>query len=205
MRNRPKLELSRLRIALDQLINLSSSTATGAIQSIEYFSSFYTSTLINHQQSINQPTMKSFALFITAAIVASTAAINEPVASPTAAIEHELAAIEISAAIVESAATINDNEPVASPTAVIAIEHELAAYERQLGVDVTGTPTEIPGRPTATGVSLIPTFYSSCVESRGGCFISPLDALALMICGHHETSCAHVLCGVWRRHLSGVE
>ena len=55
--------------------------------------------------------MKSFQAVILAAIVASSAAINEPVASPTA-----------------------------------AIERELAAYERQLGTDVTGTPTEIPDR-----------------------------------------------------------
>jgi len=38
--------------------------------------------------------MKSFTLFISAAIVASAAAINEPVASPTAAIERELAEYE---------------------------------------------------------------------------------------------------------------
>ena len=62
--------------------------------------------------------MKSFTLFISAAIVASSsAAINEPVASPTA-----------------------------------AVERELAEYERQLGTDVTGTPTATPGRPTS-GVS----------------------------------------------------
>ena len=38
--------------------------------------------------------MKSFQAVIIAAIVASSAAINEPVASPTAAIERELAEYE---------------------------------------------------------------------------------------------------------------
>ena len=38
--------------------------------------------------------MKSFALFVSAAIVAAASAINEPVASPTAAIERELAEYE---------------------------------------------------------------------------------------------------------------
>ena len=38
--------------------------------------------------------MKSFQAVILAAIVASSAAINEPVASPTAAIERELAEYE---------------------------------------------------------------------------------------------------------------
>ena len=38
--------------------------------------------------------MKSFTLFISAAIVASSAAINEPVSSPTAAVERELAEYE---------------------------------------------------------------------------------------------------------------
>ena len=38
--------------------------------------------------------MKSFTLFICAAIVAATSAIHEPVASPTAAIERELAEFE---------------------------------------------------------------------------------------------------------------
>jgi len=61
--------------------------------------------------------MKSFQAVIIAALAISTAAINEPVASPTA-----------------------------------AIERELAEYERQLGTDVTGTPTATPGRPTG-GVS----------------------------------------------------
>ncbi len=42
-------------------------------------------------------------------------------------------------------------EPVASPTA--AIERELAKYERELGTDVTSTPTATPGRPTG-GVSI---------------------------------------------------
>jgi hypothetical protein len=63
--------------------------------------------------------MKSFQAVIVAAIVASSAAINEPVASPTA-----------------------------------AIERELAEYERQLGTDITGAPTETPPRPTS-GVSLL--------------------------------------------------
>ena len=56
----------------------------------------------------------------------------------------------IIAALAVSAAAIN--EPVASPTA--AVERELASYERQLGTDVTGTPTETPPRPTG-GVSTI--------------------------------------------------
>ena len=38
--------------------------------------------------------MKSFTLLITASLIASSAAINEPVASPTAAIERELAEYE---------------------------------------------------------------------------------------------------------------
>ena len=62
--------------------------------------------------------MKSFTLFVSAAIVAAASAINEPVASPTA-----------------------------------DVDRELAEYERQLGTDVTGAPTEVPGRPTG-GVSL---------------------------------------------------
>eukprot|EP00984_Skeletonema_dohrnii_P031882 scaffold24970_cov142-Skeletonema_dohrnii-CCMP3373.AAC.2 len=66
----------------------------------------------------------------------------------------------IIAAIAVSAAAIN--EPVASPTA--AIERELAEYERQLGTDVTGAPTDIPPRPT--GVSL--QQYMHPMESRGG-------------------------------------
>ena len=61
--------------------------------------------------------MKSFQAVIVAALAVSSAAINEPVSSPTA-----------------------------------AIERELAEYERQLGTDVTGIPTNTPGRPT--GVSL---------------------------------------------------
>ena len=61
--------------------------------------------------------MKSFQAVILAAIVASSAAVNEPVASPTA-----------------------------------AIERELAEYERQLGTDVTGTPTATPGRPTSVSL-----------------------------------------------------
>ena len=61
--------------------------------------------------------MKSFQAVIVAALAVSSAAINEPVASPTA-----------------------------------ALERELAEYERELGTDVTGTPTATPGRPTS-GVS----------------------------------------------------
>lgn len=61
--------------------------------------------------------MKSFQAIVIAAIAASSAAVNVPVPSPTA-----------------------------------AIERELAEYERQLGTDVTGTPTETPPRPTG-GVS----------------------------------------------------
>ena len=79
--------------------------------------------------------MKSFTLFISAAIVASSAAINEPVASPTA-----------------------------------AVERELAEYERQLGTDVTGTPTATPGRPTS-GVSTSYFIYQltffEAVHQRG--------------------------------------
>eukprot|EP00984_Skeletonema_dohrnii_P032993 scaffold28254_cov97-Skeletonema_dohrnii-CCMP3373.AAC.1 len=85
--------------------------------------------------------MKSFALFISAAIVASAAAINEPVASPTD-----------------------------------AIERELAEYERQLGTDVTGSPTATPGRPTG-GVSLL-------LYIRGGRLVLPL------MDGNMNTSCA---------------
>ena len=66
---------------------------------------------------LHYPIMKSFQAVIIAAIAVSAAAINEPVASPTA-----------------------------------AIERELAEYERQLGTDITGTPTMSPGRPT-DGVS----------------------------------------------------
>ena len=69
--------------------------------------------------------MKSFTLLISAAIVASSAAINEPVSSPTA-----------------------------------AVERELVEYERQLGTDVTGTPTATPGRPTG-GVSY--NMYTSSI------------------------------------------
>jgi hypothetical protein len=63
--------------------------------------------------------MKSFTVFIAATIVAAASAINEPVASPVA-----------------------------------AVERELAEYERQLGTDITGTPTVTPPRPTS-GVSAI--------------------------------------------------
>ena len=38
--------------------------------------------------------MKSFIVFIGAALIAAVSAVNEPVASPTAAIEAELAAFE---------------------------------------------------------------------------------------------------------------
>ncbi len=60
--------------------------------------------------------MKSFQAVIIAALAVSSAAINEPVASPTS-----------------------------------AIEREFSEYERQLGTDVTGTPTATPGRPTPGG------------------------------------------------------
>ena len=60
--------------------------------------------------------MKSFQAVIIAAIVASSAAINEPVASPT-----------------------------------LAIERELAEYERQLGTDVSPAPT---GADRPSNVSL---------------------------------------------------
>ena len=72
-----------------------------------------------HQHSL-YPIMKSFQAVIIAAIVASSAAINEPVASPTA-----------------------------------AIERELAAYERQLGTDVTAAPTDIPGRSMVSYFSTV--------------------------------------------------
>ena len=49
----------------------------------------------------------------------------------------------IIAALAISAAAIN--EPVASPT--LAIERELAEYERQLGTDVSPAPTGVD-RPT---------------------------------------------------------
>ena len=49
----------------------------------------------------------------------------------------------IIAALAVSAAAIN--EPVASPT--LAIERELAEYERQLGTDVSPAPTGVD-RPT---------------------------------------------------------
>jgi hypothetical protein len=64
--------------------------------------------------------MKSFQAVIIAAIVASSVAINEPVASPSA-----------------------------------AIERELAEYERQLGTDITGTPTGMPPRPTPVSLLFI--------------------------------------------------
>ena len=60
------------------------------------------------------------------------------------------AVILVALALATSSAAVNVNVPVPSPTA--AIERELAEYERQLGTDVTGTPTNTPGRPT--GVSL---------------------------------------------------
>ena len=58
------------------------------------------------------------------------------------------------AAIVTGAAAIN--EPVASPT--VAIEAEVAEFERQLGTDASGYPTETPRRPS--GVSFF-LFLSS--------------------------------------------
>jgi hypothetical protein len=70
--------------------------------------------------SLYSPTMKSFQAVIIAAIVASSVAINEPVASPSA-----------------------------------AIERELAEYERQLGTDITGTPTGMPPRPTPVSLLFI--------------------------------------------------
>ena len=60
----------------------------------------------------------------------------------------------ILSAIITGAAAIN--EPVASPT--VAIEAELAEFERQLGTNTTGTPTGTPRRPS--GVSFF-LFLSS--------------------------------------------
>ena len=56
----------------------------------------------------------------------------------------------LSTLIIASASAIN--EPVASPTAAMGIERDLQEYERLLGTDFTGAPSEVPGRPTA-GVS----------------------------------------------------
>jgi hypothetical protein len=64
-------------------------------------------------------------------------------------------AVIIAAIVVASVAI---NEPVASSTA--DIERELAEYERQLGTDITGTPTGTPPRPTP-GVSLLSIWSSS--------------------------------------------
>eukprot|EP00573_Skeletonema_grethae_P000616 CAMPEP_0201686000 /NCGR_PEP_ID=MMETSP0578-20130828/601_1 /ASSEMBLY_ACC=CAM_ASM_000663 /TAXON_ID=267565 /ORGANISM="Skeletonema grethea, Strain CCMP 1804" /LENGTH=80 /DNA_ID=CAMNT_0048169987 /DNA_START=53 /DNA_END=291 /DNA_ORIENTATION=+ len=77
--------------------------------------------------------MKSFQAVIVAAIVASSAAINEPVSSPTA-----------------------------------AVERELAEYERQLGTDVTGTPTATPGRPTSGSYSYSTSMSYSGKAGKGG-------------------------------------
>jgi hypothetical protein len=62
----------------------------------------------------------------------------------------------ICATIVASSAAAN--EPFASPT--LDIERELAEYERQLGTDITGTPTGTPPRPTP-GVSILSIWSSS--------------------------------------------
>jgi len=67
--------------------------------------------------------MKSFQAVIIASIVASSVAINEPVASPSA-----------------------------------AIERELAEYERQLGTDITETPTKFK-RPTTRRPSIVSLYY----------------------------------------------
>jgi ABC-type sulfate transport system permease component len=67
-------------------------------------------------------------------------------------------AVIIAAIVVASVAI---NEPVASSTA--DIERELAEYERQLGTDITGTPTGTPPRPTP-GVSLL------SIWSSAGCY-----------------------------------
>ena len=82
--------------------------------------------------------MKSFQAVIIAALAISTAAINEPVASPTA-----------------------------------AIKRELAEYERQLGTDVTGTPTANPGRPTdrPDGVSSSFFYVLSCLRAETACLL----------------------------------
>mmetsp|Transcript_2510 Transcript_2510/g.3920 ORF Transcript_2510/g.3920 Transcript_2510/m.3920 type:complete len:140 (-) Transcript_2510:231-650(-) len=69
----------------------------------------------------------------------------------------------ILSAIVASAAAIN--EPVASPTA--AIERELAEYERQLGTDVTGAPTDIPPRPTGGSYSTSMSYGKSGKGGKG--------------------------------------
>ena len=98
--------------------------------------------------------MKSFTLFISAAIVASSAAINEPVSSPTA-----------------------------------AVERELAEYERQLGTDVTGTPTATPGRPTS-GVSCILLHILS--ESR--------DPLLVVFCQCQLRECGAMIFECRRAH-----
>ena len=61
--------------------------------------------------------MKSFTLFVSAAIVAAASAINEPVASPTAAVDRELDQLQ---------------EELGS----WGLHRELAEYERQLGVSL---------------------------------------------------------------------
>eukprot|EP00984_Skeletonema_dohrnii_P031883 scaffold24970_cov142-Skeletonema_dohrnii-CCMP3373.AAC.3 len=106
----------------------------------------------------------------------------------------------IIAAIAVSAAAIN--EPVASPTA--AIERELAEYERQLGTDVTGAPTDIPPRPT--GVSLQQPMRP--MESRRGCYAAMGGRCRFVHCGvsrppgwQHDTSCAQPMAASFIRPL----
>ena len=75
--------------AQKRIANTCKTRATAApLHSFDHY--IYTSLLL----SIINTTMKSFQAVILAAIVASSAAINEPVASPTAAIERELAEYE---------------------------------------------------------------------------------------------------------------
>ena len=86
--------------------------------------------------------MKASTLFICAAIIATSCASNEPVASPTA-----------------------------------EIERELAAFERQLGTNIPGTPTTSPRRPS--GVSfpfVIALFLTDLADDP------PLDALLSDFC-----------------------
>ena len=51
------------------------------------------------------------------------------------------------------ASSVAITEPVASSTA--EIERELAEYERQLGTDITGTPSVTPPRPTPVSLLFI--------------------------------------------------